>query len=152
MVEFAVEHYTDKLIEELQPLILSHYEEIAEDQDKIELNPDYEIYKGMDSNGLLNTITVRDDGKLVGYFVCVLHKNIHYKDHVFANNDILFLDYKYRKSTVAYRLIQFAEKVLKDLGVSMIMINMKSKHMFDRLLTGLGYKEFEVTFRKYIGE
>ena len=142
-----------EILHEFLPLIEKHWEEIAVNQDKIKLNPDFDKYVQMNDCGVLKVYTARDDfGKLIGYFLVMLAPHLHYQDHVFAMNDILYVDPAYRGSTVAYRLIKFVEKQLKEEGVSVLMINMKVHAPFDRFLEGLGFSNTERVYTKFIGD
>lgn len=141
-----------EVIEEMDILTEKHWEEIAVNKDKIALNPDYEKYVALEDAGVLKIYTVRDNGQLVGYFLVMVTPHLHYQDHVFAMNDIIYVDPTYRGSTIAYRLIKFAEQQLKAEGVSVLMINMKVHAPFDRLLEGLGFSNTERVYTKFIGE
>lgn len=141
-----------EVIEEMDILTEKHWEEIAVNKDKIALNPDYEKYVALEDAGILKIYTVRDNGQLVGYFLVMVTPHLHYRDHIFAMNDIIYVDPTYRGSTIAYRLIKFAEQQLKADGVSVLMINMKVHAPFDRLLEGLGFSNTERVYTKFIGE
>lgn len=140
------------VIEEIIPLIEKHWEEIAINKDKISLSPDFERYIDMNELGILRIFTVRDEGALVGYFLVVCTPHMHYKEHVFAMNDILYVAEHLRGTTVAYRLLRHVENVLAEEGISVLMINMKCHAPFDRLLEGLGYTNTERVYTKFIGE
>lgn len=134
------------------PLIKLHWDEIALNQDKIKLNPDWEAYQKLEDDNRLKIFTARNGKQLVGYFVVILGANIHYKDHIFASNDIIYLHKDYRKGFVGIRLIKFAEKCLKDDGVSVLLINTKIHRPFDKLLERLKFKPIERVYSKFIGD
>ena len=77
--------------EDIKPLLEKHWELVALNQGAIKLNPDWEKYAELDAAGILRIFTARDQGKLVGYCVLVVSQSMHYKDHVFANNDVVFV-------------------------------------------------------------
>jgi GNAT superfamily N-acetyltransferase len=89
---------------------------------------------------------------LVGYFVVVVSSGLHYKDHLFAYNDIIYLSPEYRKGFTGVRLIRFAEGCLKSDGVSVLTINTKVHQPFDRLMDFLKFKNVERVYSKYLGE
>ena len=151
MSTYQVEKMGD-VIEEMKPLFELHYKEIALNKDVIALNPDYDRYLALEELGMLHIVTVRDEGVLIAYYVSFVHANIHYRDHVFAANDILYVDEAYRGSTVAYRMISFAEKELKKLGVSVMTVHMKTDFPFERLCEKRGMKRSEYIYTKFIGE
>ena len=133
---------------EIQELLVMHYDEIALDKDVIKLNPDWKIYQEAEDKGALKGFTARENGKLVGYFVLIVSRNMHYKDHLFAYNDIIFIHPEHRKGFAAMKLIKFAEKCLKEDGVSIMTINSKCHKPFDGLLDRMMYKHIENVYRK----
>lgn len=133
------------------PLLEKHWEEIALHKDKIKLNPDWEAYANLEDAGILKIFTARDtEGKLVGYFVVFVKAHIHYKDHLFAYNDIIFVDQEYRKGFTSVRLMKFAEKCLKADGAEVMVVNTKRHKPFDSLLVWLGYKHIENLYSKVL--
>lgn len=137
---------------DIKPLLEKHWEEIAVNQDKIKLNPDWETYASLEESGMLKIFTARDGEQLIGYFVVIVRRHIHYKDHLFAGNDILYLSPEYRKGRTGPDLIKFAEKYLKEDGVSVLVINTKVHRPFDSLLEWLGFSLIERTYSKYLKE
>lgn len=133
------------------PLLEKHWEEIALNKDKIKLNPDWDAYANLEDAGVLKIFTARDAGnKLVGYFVVFVKAHIHYKDHLFSYNDIIFVDQDYRKGFTSIRLMKFAERCLKADGVGVMIVNTKMHKPFDSLLIWLGYKHIENIYSKVL--
>jgi GNAT superfamily N-acetyltransferase len=137
--------------DDIRPLLEEHWHEIALNKDKIKLNPDWEMYEHLEDQGHLKIFTAREEDKLAGYFVVVTSYSLHYKDHVFATNDVLFLHPDYRKGRTGIKLIQFAEKCLKQDGVSVLFVNTKVHKPFDILMEFLGFNLIERSYSKYIG-
>jgi GNAT superfamily N-acetyltransferase len=138
--------------EEAQVLLKEHWEEIALNKTKVKLNPDWDAYEALYLSGQLGIYTARKDSKLVGYFAVIAAPNPHYKDHIFAVNDVIYLSPEHRKGFVGAKLIKFAEKDLKELGVSVLVINTKVHKPFDSLMEHLGFGLIERVYSKYIGE
>lgn len=137
---------------EAETLIQEHWEEIALNKDNIKLNPDWESYEALEFSDKLKIFTAREDGQLIGYFVVFVNRHIHYKDHLFAVNDILFLRECKRKGLIGAKLIKFAEVCLKEDGVSVLNINTKIHKPFDPLMDRLGFNLIERVYSKYLGE
>lgn len=135
-----------------QELLEDHWEEIALNKGKIALNPDWEAYEDLETAGKLKIFTARDDDRMIGYFVVLVGPNLHYKDHIFAVNDILYLDKNYRKGRTGIKLIKFAEQCLKEDGASVLNINTKTHKPFDSLMEYLGFNLIERVYSKYIGD
>ena len=151
MIKYQQE-FLSQMQSDIEPLLELHWKEIALNQDKIKLNPDWDAYHNLELTGNLKIFTARSGEELVGYFVVMLNNNIHYKDHVFASNDVIYLHKDYRKGFAGIRLIKFAEKCLKEDGVSVLLINTKSHKPFDKVLERLKFKPIERVFSKFIGD
>lgn len=138
--------------QDIKPLIEKHWEEIALNKDNIKLNPDWEAYELLEKAGKLKIFTARNQKDLVGYFVVIVSNNIHYKDHLFATNDIIYLSPEERKGSVGIRLIKFAEKCLRQDGVSVLTMNTKIHKPFDVLMERMKFKLIERVYSKYLGD
>lgn len=149
-IEFSVEKFED-IIEELKPLLQAHWEEVEIYQDKIKLNPDYNKYQIMSDQDMLHMVTARLDGRIVGYYISFIMPHMHYQNHKFAFNDILYLDPTMRKGFTALKLFKYAENSLKEIGVSVITIHTKVDIPFDTLCEYLNYDYAERIYTKYIG-
>ena len=144
------QEFLDTVEKDIKPLLQDHWEEIALNKSAIKLNPDWDAYHNLEDNGILKVFTARSDGELIGYFVVLIRNHIHYKDHVFAANDVLFLKQEYRKGLTGAKLMKFAEKCLKEDGVSVLVVNTKRHKPFDGLLEWLGYSHVENVYSKYL--
>ena len=151
MIKYAVEQLPD-FIEELAPLLEDHYEEVAMYKDKIKLNPDYDKYLKLAEMGMMHCVTVRDDKKLVGYFISFIQPHLHYQDTIYALNDILYLDPQYRGTNAAVKMFVFAEEQLREEGVDVIVLHMKTSLPFEGLAKFLHYDKAEYNYSKYVGE
>lgn len=149
-MEYREESYTN-IKDDIKPLIEQHWEQIAVNKDKIKLNPDWDEYQRLYFAGNLKIFTARDNSELVGYFIAVVSRNIHYKDHLFANNDIIYVRPDKRAGMTGFKLIKYAESRLKEMGVSVININTKVHAPFDKLMDRMGYNLIERLYSKYIG-
>lgn len=136
--------------EDVKPLLEQHWEEIALNKDSIKMNPDWETYHDLEDAGALKIFTARNDNKLIGYFVVICRKHLHYIDHIFAFNDIIYVQKDFRKGLTGAKLMKFAEKCLKEDGVSVVVVNTKRHRPFDTLLKWLGYKHAENIYTKLL--
>jgi hypothetical protein len=139
------------VMEECGPLIVSHWKEVALDQDSIELEPDWDAYNLLDCSGHLHITTVRDDGVLVGYAVYIINRALHYASQRYADGDIFWLDQQYRKGFTGIKLLKFAEEFLVGVGVTKIFnktkLHMDKGAVFERL----GYTPIERVYAKAVG-
>lgn len=145
MVTYQLDSYSS-IKDEIRPLLNDHWEEIAINKEHIKLNPDWKEYARLDSIGALRCFTARKDGELIGYFVVIIRKSLHYSDHLFAYNDIIFLTKDGRRGTTGYKLIKYVTQEISKEGVSLMIVNTKTHQPFDPLLKRLGYNHSENLF------
>lgn len=150
-MEYKAEYIKD-VLKEIKPLLDKHWEEVAWYKDDIKLNPNYDQYIQMQENNGLLLVTVRHEGKLVGYNINFLHRHPHYKDHIYAVNDIIFLAPAYRHGKIAKELLDTTEEMLKQIGVSVVTLHMKPEHTFKSLAEACGFKQQEYVYSKFIGD
>jgi N-acetylglutamate synthase-like GNAT family acetyltransferase len=128
-----------------------HWGEIALDKEKIKLNPDIDTFQLLEDCDHLHIITLRDDGKLVGYHASIVRAHLHYKDSLTAYVDMYFIHPDYRKGRVGIDLFKYAEKSLSERGCERIYTGTKLHKDMGVLLSRLGHKETERLYVKYIG-
>jgi len=150
MIEYKEETF-DQVIDEIKPLLEDHWEEIALNKEVIKLNPNYEMYEKLCHAGVMRIVTARDDGKLIGYCICIIAYNLHYKDSLTATNDIFFISKDYRKGSTGVKLFIKNEEILKSYGVQRLIMNTKVHQDVGAIFERLGYKQTERVFGKLIG-
>jgi GNAT superfamily N-acetyltransferase len=151
MITIQLEAMTN-VKKDIKPLLEEHWELVALNQGKIKLNPDYEEYARLDAAGVLKCFTARKDGALVGYFILMVSKSIHYSDHLFAVNDVIFVKPDSRAGATGYKLIKYAEDYCKKIGVSVLTLNTKVHLPFDKLMVHMGFDLIERIYSKYLGK
>jgi len=151
MIKFNVET-VPQCIEDVKTLVTEAWDEVEVYKDKMKLDPNYDLYLELEKLGVVHVVTVRDEGKLIGYYISLLMPNPHYQTHTFAINDLLFIHPDYRGGTTTYRMFKYAFKKLKEKGVSVITLNMKVKFPFKRLCKALGMEHHENVYTIYVGD
>jgi len=141
-MDFAIENLA-KVRREIEPLLEEHWKEIALNKEIIKLNPDWDGYARLDNVNALRIYTARKDDKLMGYFVVIVSKSLHYRDHLFANNDIIFLTKAASKGLTGVKLIKFAIDSLAAESITKLHINTKAHQPFDAILERLNFEEIE---------
>ena len=136
-------------LEEMKPLLKEHYKEVAMYQDHIDLNPKYDLYQKMELGGYLSVFTARDQGRLVGYAIFFIDTHMHYQDHAYAVNDVLYIDPEYRHEGRAVSFLDWIEKQLEK-EVSVITYHMKIYKPFQSLMKYLQYDHAEHIYTKYV--
>jgi len=136
-------------VEELEKLFPLNYEELCVTKD-FPLAPDYDAYRRLAEAGMLRCITVRADEEVVGYAIFIIQPHLHYRTCKTAFEDIYFIRKEYRKGKIGIRLFQYAEQVLRGIGVQRIIMHTKVHLDHSRLFEYLGYKWTDKLFTKIL--
>jgi len=133
-----------------QSLFPLHHTELALNQDKIKMDLDSERYQRLEDAGMLFVLTVRCEGKLVGYLVAFPMTHMHYKSAgMMALTDMYFILPEHRKGIGAKLFTEF-ERRMKERGAVQIMTGCKRHQDHTRLLEALGWTNSDLTFLKVL--
>ena len=134
------------IMDEFMDLIDAHKEEACAFGKDVVLDPNWTQYQVLELQGLLRTFTARNkDGRLVGYFIMFVHRHMHYDMQV-ATNDVVYMDKGYRVHAVKF--FQFVEARLRDMGVKIMMFNIKQHVDYRPLAESLDFKLMEYIYFK----
>lgn len=152
-VKFALEPYSEKLVQEMRPLWDAHHEEIP--QLGLKLDPDLAMYSMMQKTGVLRIYTARIgagwESMLVGYQIFFVMKHPHRKYSIEANSDILYLDPELRKGLAGLKFLRWCDKELENEGVKTIHHQVSLQKDLGALFLRMGYQAMDVTYAKKIG-
>lgn len=130
-----------------------HAPEASVFQDKMRVQLDHVWHAQQDAAGRLENLTVRDDGKLIGYHISLKEVNPH-----FAGVSLMawvlhyFLDPTYRSQGIGSAMFRTAEKSLQAHGVKCVHSEAKNHLPFATLFTHLGWTPTGTLFMKWLGE
>jgi len=150
-MQFKAERWTD-IEPELIEIFSKHWEEIAVFKGNIPLDVNLEEYRKVDEAGLLHVTTARDEGKLAGYYICVVRPHPHYKTTLFGMLDAYFILPDYRKGGVGLQLFLEMERFMKELGVKSLISSCKKHHDITKLFEHLGWEMVGYQFQKVLGD
>ena len=139
-------------LEEVRPLLALHYEELALNKDCVPLDPQYGEYLKRDAQGMVMAVTLRDAGKLVGYFVGFVAPGLHYQTCLTLHLDIFWVHPEHRGKMGGVRLFRAVEAEAKRRGVQRMFVGSKVHKDASWLFERLGYTEVERIYSKMIGE
>jgi GNAT superfamily N-acetyltransferase len=132
----------------LEPLLLSHRQEMPTAQHAPIPLPDWDLYYRLDAVGRLILVAAEDGDELVGYCSFILAKMRHDRELTVVSNDAIYLKPERRGAGVAARLIAFCESEAVRRGADVVSMTVKVQHNFGPLLTSLGYENDELVFHK----
>jgi GNAT superfamily N-acetyltransferase len=151
MITAHVESFEERL-HELQALLPLHYAELALNQDKVPLAPQYHVYIERERAGGLLFVTLRDAGELVGYFIGFIAPGLHYSTCLTCTMDIFFLRQDKRTGSTGVRLFRFVETELRRRGVQRWFMGSKTHADASALFKRIGAAPVETYYSKWIGE
>lgn len=150
MITAHIESFEERL-EELQALLPLHYQELALNQDKVPLSPQYGIYIARERAGELLFVTLRDAGALVGYFIGFIAPGLHYSTCLTCTMDIFFVRADKRKGSAGVRLFRFVESELRRRGVQRWFMGSKIHADASALFQRIGAAPVETYYSKWLG-
>lgn len=139
-------------LDELKPLLPIHYEELALNQDRVPLSPQFDIYLKREEMGELLFVTVREDAELIGYFIGFITPGLHYSTCLTCTMDIFYLHPEHRGGFTGVKLFRAVEKELKRRGVQRWFVGSKCKADASALFEFLKFDRVEIYYSKWLGE
>jgi len=139
-------------IQEAQPLLPLHWEELALNKDKVPLNPQYDVYAARDAAGQVMVVTLRDVGRLVGYFIGFVAPGLHYKTCLTLTMDIFWTHPSIRNGFAGVKLFRLVEKEAKRRGVQRMFFGSKVHKDASKLFEFLKMQATEIYYSKWLGE
>lgn len=135
-----------------QPLWPEHYDEIAVQKDRMPMRPDVAAYQALEAAGRLQIVTVRDDGRMVGYILSVIRPHLHYADVLTGYEDAYFLSKSHRKGFTGVKLIKEAIRHMKAVGVQKCFFMTKVALDMGPIFERLGFDKTDIVYSRWIGD
>lgn len=160
MITAHVERLHDTM-EELKPHFDPHWQELALNQDKVPLDPQYGIYFERENLGEVLLVVLREAGKVVGYFVGFVAPALHYQTCLTLTMDIFWLHPDYRAidslsqleaHMLAMQLFEAVREEAKRRGVQRVFYGSKLHKDASRVFEELGMVEVERYYSAWLGE
>lgn len=160
MITAHVERLQETL-DELKPLFKPHFEELALNQDKVPLDPQYELYLHRESLGQVLLVVLREAGKIVGYFIGFVAAGMHYRTCLTLTMDIFWLHPDYRDGDsldeleahmLALQLFEAVRDEAKRRGVQRAFYGSKLHKDASRVFEELGMIEVERYYSQWLGD
>lgn len=135
---------------EILELLPIHWEKLALNKDTVPLDPQYETYLERERRGEVMYVTLRDKGKLIGYWIAFIAPGLHYRTCLTAMMDIWNLLPGYENGRAALILMRAVEREYKRRGVNRSFIGEKLHTPTGRLFKAFGYEPVETYYSKWI--
>lgn len=151
MITAHVESFEENL-EYLKPLLPIHYKELALNQDKVPLSPQFDKYVATEKQGGLIFVTLRKAGEMVGYFIGFIAPGLHYSTCLTCQMDIFYVLPEHRGSSTGFQLFKFVEQQLKKRGVQRLFVGSKLHKDASWLFEKLNYTPVETYYSAWLGD
>lgn len=146
MISAQVEPLTRQSIAEMEAIFPIHYEELSQHKARgFALDPDYDIYLRKAAAGEVLYVALREEGRIIGYFVGFVGRSLHYRDCLQLMPDIFYVVPDSRGARGGAMLFTAVRAEAKRRGVSLIVVGAKEEHReyVEPLLSGMGFMPFE---------
>lgn len=151
MLTAHIESFAERL-DELKVLLPLHYKELALNQDKVPLDPQYDIYIARERAGELMFITLREAGVLVGYFIGFVAPGLHYRTCLTLTMDIMYVHPDKRQCGGGAVLFGFVKEQARLRGVQRAFVGEKVHAPIGGFLESQGFELCERTYTAWLGE
>jgi GNAT superfamily N-acetyltransferase len=139
--------------DEMIPFLHQHWEEMEINKDKIPLGFQFDVYDRLAANGVLVVVTLRKEGKVVGYFWGTLLPHIHHKTCLTLMMDLYWVHPSVRgKGLPGVKLLREVEAEAKRRGAQQMFFGSKLHKDSSRLFEFLKMDPVEVYYNKWIGD
>ena len=138
-------------ITELLPMLPLHYEELALDQNRVPLSPQWHVYDQRDAAGELLLVVLREAGQAIGYFWGFIAPGLHYSTCLTCHMDIFFVHPMYRFGRAGSILFRATEAELRRRGVQRWFVGTKLHANCGALFVRLGFEPVEMHYSKWLG-
>jgi hypothetical protein len=126
------------------------YQELSWHQDMIPYAVDRQAYVKLDLAGQLAVCTARRLDELIGYAIWYVSNPPEYSTTRHGINNQIYVVPEHR-SGVGLRLLQFSERTLHEMGVAVMVLNVKKILDWGNVAEALGYEAIDTVYGKLIG-
>lgn len=151
MITAHIELLADRL-EEIKPILPSHFEELALNKDKVPLSPQYDVYLEREKRGELIFMVLRDAGEMVGYFLGFIAPGLHYSTCLTCTMDIFYVRQENRGNGGGFILFKAVEEELRRRNVQRWFMGSKMHKDASYLFEKIGAQPCEVYYSKWLGD
>jgi GNAT superfamily N-acetyltransferase len=138
---FNEESFTEALGELTDILQRNHEETGIYDKP---FNPDINRLVDLEQAKVLRFMSIRFQGRIVGYSIVFVDSEIFQKDVICATQSATFVDKEHRG--IGYAFIKFCDDILKKQGINSVWRQSSAKHDVSKVYERHGYQYIEKSF------
>jgi len=152
-ITFAWERFTE-VLPELAPMMERHAQEVSVKRSRVVLDIDYNLHCTYQIAGLLQLLTARRRGELVGYMMAMVGPHLDYRSTRWCSIIKYYLQPECRSGWTGVHMFKEFERKMRELNVSVmngteaVRYRNKRNYRVERLFKRLGYRMIERTFTK----
>lgn len=139
------------ILREILPLIEKDWRENGADRDQVPLEMDLDRYLAYDLVGVLQIVTARANGALVGYVWALVHPHIDHQGMGWAMLTWYWLYPEYRHGGVGNAMLEAMETFLRAAHVGVVEATEKIARAHG-LFGRRGYHATDIVHRKLLGD
>jgi hypothetical protein len=142
------ERYSEALCQELLPLLKDNWVRTESLIGAEPMDPAWDKYQKLDEMDLVECITARRNGELVGYIIYFLSLNMHHKTVRSAHGDLLYVKRDPGLGRVVFALIDAAEMSMRARGIKYVGWFVQKGSRVRKILESRGYIDDEIVMEK----
>lgn len=148
---FQLESFRNTVME-LKTLIGGHYDQLSLHKAKgFPLAPQWKVYFDRENRDELLFMTMRVDGKLVGYYIGMIAPGFHYETCLTSIQDIFYIQPEFRGPGQGIRLLTAVENEHRRRRVQLSFLGSKVHDDCSPLFERMKYELVEKTYCKWLG-
>lgn len=149
MITAQVEGFREN-VGEIKDLIPAHYDKLSLHVGRFPLKPQWHVYFEREARGELLFVTLRKDGKMIGYWISFVSPGLHYETCLTAIMDIWFVHPEHIAGKSPILLMRTVERELSRRGVNLWFAGSKDKNPCGPLFERMGFQRVETYYSKWL--
>lgn len=139
-----IEHYHDDLC----LLTQDHYDEVITTDYNYTAEPDFEMLYKMNQAGILYSLGVFSNGKMIGYSINMICTPVYNKKIKIFTNLLFFIKKSGRVGRNGINLIKRTEKLGREVGAKQVSFSAGKGTNLDKILARYSYTNREIVRQK----
>ena len=151
-LEFRWEPFS-AIARESLPLMKRHWQELARDQDRVPLDPDWDTHFGSELQGKLHVLTAREGPQLRGYIFNFIGGALNYNSTCHGHTEKYWLEPAFRKGWLPVKMFKENLRGLKERGVVVATVSFSlgfKNARLGRFFARLGYEPTDIFMRRLL--